>query len=93
MIVRVCVRVVIRGLVQGVLFRDSMSHVARDKRVDGWVRNRDDGGVEALLEGEERDVREVLAWAERGPRRARVDSVAVERQNRLHGLRGFRIVG
>ncbi len=91
--VRVCVRVVVRGIVQGVLFRASMSEVARDHRVNGWVRNRGDGAVEALLEGEEKDVRQVLDWAEHGPRRARVDSMAVERQEKLHGLRGFRIMG
>jgi len=84
---------VVRGIVQGVLFRASMSEVAREYRVDGWVRNRPDGAVEALLEGEEVDIKKVLEWSERGPRRARVDSVTVERQKKLRGLRGFRIVG
>ena len=65
----------IRGIVQGVLFRASMRDVARANRVDGWVRNRPDGAVEALLEGEEIDVKRVLDWSERGPSRARVDSV------------------
>ena len=83
----------VRGIVQGVLFRASMSEVAREYRVDGWVRNRPDGAVEALLEGEEVDIKKVLEWSERGPRRARVDSVTVERQKKLRGLRGFRIVG
>ena len=82
-----------RGLVQGVLFRASMTEVARANRVDGWVRNRADGAVEALLEGDEEDVRKVLEWSEHGPRRARVDSVTVERQKKLRGLRGYRIVG
>jgi acylphosphatase len=84
---------VVRGLVQGVLFRASMSEVARANRVDGWVRNRTDGAVEALLEGEEGDIKKVLDWSEHGPRRARVDSVTVERQKTVQGLRGFRIVG
>ena len=75
------------------LFRASMRDVARAYRVDGWVRNRPDGAVEALLEGEEIDVKKVLDWSERGPSRARVDSVTVERNERLRGLRGFRIVG
>ncbi len=70
-----------------------MSEVAREYRVDGWVRNRPDGAVEALLEGEEVDIKKVLEWSQRGPRRARVDSVTVERQKKLRGLRGFRIVG
>ena len=83
----------VRGIVQGVLFRASMSEVARANRVDGWVRNRPDGAVEALLEGEEIDIKKVLDWSERGPRRARVDSVTVGRKEKLRGLRGFRIVG
>ncbi|TLX98178.1 MAG: acylphosphatase [Thaumarchaeota archaeon] len=90
---RVALRVVVRGIVQGVLFRASMRDVARANRVDGWVRNRPDGAVEALLEGEEIDVKKVLDWSERGPSRARVDSVTIERKERLRGLRGFRIVG
>jgi len=70
-----------------------MTEVARANRVDGWVRNRTDGAVEALLEGEEEDIKKVLDWSDHGPGRARVDSVTVERQKRLQGLRGFRIVG
>ena len=55
--------------------------------------NELENSVEALLEGEEIDVKKVLDWSERGPSRARVDSVTVERKERLRGLRGFRIVG
>ncbi len=68
-----------------------MSEVARANRVDGWVRNRVDGAVEAVLEGEETDIQSVLRWSERGPPRARVDSVDVVRLGKLPGLRGFRI--
>ncbi len=50
-----------------------------------------DGAVEALLEGEETDVQKVIKWSERGPPRARVDSVEVMRLGKLLGLRGFRI--
>lgn len=90
---RVRVKVVIRGIVQGVLFRASLSDVARNYRVDGWVRNRADGAVEAVLEGSQQDLRDVITWARRGPSRARVDSVVVSKPQRPLGLRGFRITG
>lgn len=91
--VRIRVKVIVRGIVQGVLFRASLSDIARRNRVDGWVRNRTDGGVEAVLEGEQRDVREVISWAHRGPSRARVESVSVSKPEMPLGLKGFRISG
>ncbi len=90
---RIRVKVIVRGIVQGVQFRALMSDVARRSQVDGWVRNRGDGAVEAVLEGDQHDVREVIAWARRGPSRARVDSVKVSKPERPLGLRGFRITG
>jgi acylphosphatase len=85
-------RVVIRGIVQGVLFRASMSEVARRNGVAGWVRNRVDGSVEAHIEGDEDAVRRVIEWARHGPPRARVDSVTVL-PSRVRNMKGFRIVG
>ncbi len=72
---RVRVRVVVRGRVQGVWFRDSCRDVARAEHVAGWVRNRTDGAVEAELEGTAAAVDHVVAWCGTGPPRARVDSV------------------
>ncbi len=71
-------RLRIRGLVQGVGFRASLADEARLRALGGWVRNRSDGTVEALVHGDARAVEELLAWARRGPRAARVDHVAVE---------------
>ncbi len=72
---RVRRRVVIRGHVQGVFFRDSLRRLARQHGVAGWVRNNWDGGVEAVLEGEPSAVERLVDFAHRGPRGARVDSV------------------
>lgn len=70
-------RVVIRGRVQGVFFRDSLRHQAQARRVAGWVRNADDGSVEALLAGPDEDVEALVAWCRTGPPQASVESVAV----------------
>ena len=59
-------RVVVRGRVQGVFFRDSMRERARAHGVAGWVRNRPDGSVEAVLEGPAEAVERVLRFARDG---------------------------
>jgi len=66
------VRVRIRGLVQGVAFRWSMQREADRLGVVGWVRNRRDGSVEALVQGDGPAVRRILDWARRGPPGAHV---------------------
>ncbi|HEX7165443.1 MAG TPA: acylphosphatase [Acidimicrobiales bacterium] len=85
-------RVVVRGRVQGVWFRDSCARVAGDAGVAGWVRNRDDGRVEAVFEGSVDAVAACVEWCREGPPRARVDGVEVVPEV-TEGLVGFRIVG
>jgi acylphosphatase len=89
---KVSYKVVISGAVQGVSFRASMREVAMRVGVDGWVRNRDDGAVEALVQGEEADVEKLLEWAKVGPQGARVISVRHERLEGHPKQDGFRIV-
>jgi acylphosphatase len=67
----------ISGRVQGVGFRYSMSKEAGRRGVTGWVRNRRDGTVEAVLDGAADAVDAILAWARRGPRGANVTGVEV----------------
>lgn len=68
-------RVVVRGAVQGVGFRASTRARAVSLGLAGWVRNRGDGAVEAVFEGERDRVESMLDWCRRGPAGARVDGV------------------
>ncbi len=76
---KMTVRVVITGIVQGVSFRAAMRERAARHRVNGWVRNRDDGSVEAVLQGDDEGVTRMLGWARVGPPGAKVSSVVQER--------------
>lgn len=71
-------RVTISGRVQGVGFRYALADEARARKLCGWVRNRRDGSVEAIITGPEADVEALIAWAHRGPPAARVTAVTVE---------------
>lgn len=68
----------ITGHVQGVGYRLTMGEVARSLGVDGWVRNRRDGSVEAVLRGPPDRVEQLVAWSHQGPPGARV--LQVERR-------------
>jgi len=85
-------RVVVRGDVQGVGFRVSAARAAESRGVSGWVRNRLDGSVEAVFEGEPDAVEGMVRWCERGPRGAEVDAVEVFAEQR-EGEVGFTIRG
>jgi acylphosphatase len=68
---------IIGGRVQGVGYRDALCAEAQRLGVTGWVRNRRDGSVEALLQGRASDVEAAIAWARHGPPAARVTEVTV----------------
>jgi acylphosphatase len=65
----------VSGRVQGVGYREALRHEAENAGVTGWVRNRTDGSVEALLQGAPEAVASVLQWARRGPPAARVREI------------------
>ena len=77
MAARIARRVVVTGRVQGVFFRDSARREARRHGVTGWVRNRPDGTVEAVFEGEPDAVAALVLWCREGPRHARVEDLRV----------------
>lgn len=81
-------RVVARGAVQGVFFRDSTRGEAAAAGVAGWVANCPDGSVEAVFEGDGDAVERMVAFCRAGPGSARVDSLDV-RDEEPEGLSGF----
>ena len=83
-------RVRVQGRVQGVFFRDSARQRARADGVAGWISNRPDGAVEAVLEGPRAAVQRVVRFMEAGPRHASVEHIEVEEEP-PEGLRGFEI--
>jgi acylphosphatase len=87
---RVRRRVIVRGNVQGVFFRDSCRREARSRGVTGWVTNRSDGAVEAVFEGDPDAVAALVEFCRRGPRGADVGSVE-ETSEEPEGLTDFRI--
>ena len=67
----------ISGRVQGVGFRYHTCRVAQELGITGWVRNRRDGSVEAMVAGEPDAVEEIIAWARHGPRQAIITSLEI----------------
>jgi len=70
-------RLVVTGRVQGVFFRESMRIEAERLEVTGWVCNRTDGSVEAVVQGSTQAIEAIVRWAHRGPEDARVLAVEV----------------
>lgn len=77
-------RLVVHGRVQGVCFRDSMRREAQRLGVAGWVRNRSDGTVEAVVYGVSADVDAIVRWAHHGPELARVERVEMMPEGGAH---------
>ena len=83
-------RAVVHGRVQGVFFRDSTRERANAHGVAGWVSNRSDGALEAVLEGPPEAVQNVLSFLHTGPPHASVDHVDVSEEE-PEGLTGFSV--
>ena len=84
-------QVIVRGGVQGVGFRVSAAARARSLGLAGWVRNRPDGTVEAVFEGERDRVASMVEWCRRGPAGSAVAGVE-ERWAEPQGESGFRVL-
>jgi acylphosphatase len=83
--------VIISGKVQGVFFRMETLEEARKSGVSGWVKNKHDGNVEAVFEGEKALVDSVLQWCRQGPPAARIDNVHIDWEPYSGEFTGFSI--
>jgi acylphosphatase len=83
--------VYVSGQVQGVFFRDSTRKKAEQLGLAGWVRNLPDGRVEALFEGPQDRVREMVRWCREGPSHAEVEEVDTEFEAPQEDLTGFEV--
>ncbi len=84
--------VFVSGDVQGVFFRYETRERARSRGLAGWVRNVADGRVEAVFEGPDDAVEEMVRWCHQGPRGAVVQRVELEREE-PEGIQGFSVRG
>ena len=82
-------RLLIEGKVQGVFFRASAKEEAERLGVSGFARNKTDGGVEILAQGEEETLNRFIDWCKKGPSSAKVEKVDARRENITEKQRGF----
>jgi acylphosphatase len=81
----------VSGLVQGVFFRQYTKQKAQRLGVSGWIRNLPDGRVEAVFEGEDSAVKEIVEISRKGPSNAKVENVEVEWENFMGEFNGFSV--
>jgi len=75
---KVRAHVIVKGLVQGVLFRDNTRKEAEKHTVFGWVKNKEDGTVEAVFEGNQAEVETLVQWCHTGSPFSRVDQIDIK---------------
>ena len=84
--------VIVEGRVQKAFYRMNALDEARDLGLTGWIKNIDDGTVEAVFEGPENRVKEMLLWCKEGPRLARVKNMKTEFGEPTSEFKDFRII-
>ena len=85
------VHVLVIGRVQGVWFRANTKQKADMLGVTGWVKNTSNGCVEAIFEGEEKHIKEMIEWCHRGPPLAEVEKVEIKKLENSVGFEEFQI--
>ncbi|GAB4175312.1 MAG: acylphosphatase [Geothermobacteraceae bacterium] len=85
------VHLVISGKVQGVWYRASTREAAVKLGVTGWVRNLPDGRVEAVAEGDRKQLEQLIAWCRQGPPAARVDDIVIDWQQADNSFSDFSV--
>lgn len=86
-----CVRIIIRGYVQGVFFRSNTRSLALKLNLKGFVRNLSDGSVEVIAEGSESSLNKLIEFCNKGPKNALVEEVKVRRLSPKDSFKTFDI--
>lgn len=89
---KVRARLLVQGKVQGVFFRENTKQKAQELGLTGWVKNTDEGAVEAVFEGEKEKVSEIVEWLKNGPPLAKVENVEIEWQEYQNEFTGFQVI-
>lgn len=79
------------GKVQGVFYRKSAKHIAEKLKLIGWIKNRPDGSVESIIQGEEFAILKFLEWCRMGPAGASVEKIEIKEINDFDNLKQFSI--
>jgi len=90
-IIKKRVHVVISGRVQGVWFRASTKQKAEQFNIFGWVKNTFDGKVEAVFEGEEKNIDKMIQWCHEGPNLSKVTDVNITSEKYLGEYKDFKV--
>lgn len=86
------VHIFVSGRVQGIGYRDGVRGKAEKLGILGWVKNLEDGRVEAVFEGEENKVKEIIEWARKGPFLAKVENMDIMPENFSGKFNDFKII-
>lgn len=84
-------QIIAMGRVQGVFYRASARDRATELGLTGWVRNKEDGTVEIVAEGDSAKLKELVGWCGRGPKDAMVEDVSVSWSEHLSEFKGFEV--
>ena len=85
------VHLIVIGRVQGVFFRYETQKTASNLGLKGWVRNRMDGSVEVLAEGDQKKIEQLIGWCRQGPALAKVDDLQIDWQAPTGEYHGFKV--
>ncbi len=86
------VHIFVSGKVQGAWYREGTKKEANKLKVFGWIKNLEDGRVEALLEGEKESLEKMLVWAKRGSFWSKVENIEISWEEHKKDFQDFKIV-
>lgn len=85
------IHIFVSGKVQGVFFRENTKKKAAEFELSGFVKNLQNGKVEAVFEGEKEKIEKIIQWMEKGPKTAQIKNIEINRQNYQGEFKNFEI--